>query len=77
MPYHHLRTAKANAVVAEITAAGGNAIVFGGDITAKDYPRDLIKKTIDTYGILNHLCLVAGFTADKVTQLSFLWVSTA
>jgi 3-oxoacyl-[acyl-carrier protein] reductase len=60
------RLEKANSVVAEIQAAGGDAIVFGGDITAQDYPKDLIKKTIDTYGKLNHLCLVAGFTADKV-----------
>ncbi|KAF8330346.1 short-chain dehydrogenase/reductase SDR [Cantharellus anzutake] len=57
---------KAEAVVEEIRAAGGDAIAVGGDVSAEDFPDRIIKATIDKYGKLNHLINNAGFTFDKM-----------
>ncbi|SCV73098.1 BQ2448_7023 [Microbotryum intermedium] len=57
---------KAQIVVDEIKASGGDAIAVGGDVTADDFPKRLIKATIDAYGKINHIVNNAGFTFDKM-----------
>ncbi|SCZ99857.1 BZ3501_MvSof-1269-A2-R1_Chr12-3g03547 [Microbotryum saponariae] len=59
-------TEKAQTVVDEIKASGGDAIAVGGDVTADDSPKRLIKATIDAYGKINHIVNNAGFTFDKM-----------
>jgi len=57
---------KAQAVVDEIKAAGGDALAVGGDVGAEDFPERILKATIDKYGKLNHIVNNAGFTYDKM-----------
>ncbi|KZS90243.1 short-chain dehydrogenase/reductase SDR [Sistotremastrum niveocremeum HHB9708] len=57
---------KAQIVVDEIKAAGGEAIAVGGDVGAEDFPEKIVKATIDKYGKINHLVNNAGFTYDKM-----------
>ncbi|SGY15106.1 BQ5605_C013g07248 [Microbotryum silenes-dioicae] len=57
---------KAQIVVDEIKASGGDAIAVGGDVTADDFPKRLITATIDAYGKINHIVNNAGFTFDKM-----------
>jgi len=57
---------KAEIVVQEIKAAGGDAIAVGGDVGAEDFPDRIIKATLDKYGKLNHIVNNAGFTYDKM-----------
>jgi len=57
---------KAQVVVDEIKAAGGDAIAVGGDVGAEDFPERVLKATIDAYGKLNHIVNNAGFTYDKM-----------
>jgi len=54
----------AEAVVAEIKAAGGEAIAVAGDVTNPDFPNELMKKTMDAFGKLNILVNNAGYTWD-------------
>ncbi|BGP03249.1 hypothetical protein NBRC10513v2_006977 [Rhodotorula toruloides] len=61
-----LDEAKANAVVDEIKKAGGQAIGVGGDVTAPEYPKKLVKATIEAFGDINVLVNMAGFTADRM-----------
>ncbi|GAA5942255.1 hypothetical protein JCM1841_003102 [Sporobolomyces salmonicolor] len=61
-----LDAGKAQAVVDEIKKAGGQAIAVGGDVTADDYPKKLVKATIDAFGDIHILINNAGFTADKM-----------
>ncbi|CEQ41772.1 SPOSA6832_03543 [Sporobolomyces salmonicolor] len=61
-----LDAGKAQAVVDEIKKAGGQAIAVGGDVTAEDYPKKLVKATIDAFGDIHILINNAGFTADKM-----------
>ena len=58
----------ANAVVAEIKQAGGEAIAMPGDVTAPDFPEELMKTAVDTYGKINVLVNNAGFTWDGMTH---------
>jgi len=57
---------KAQIVVDEINAAGGDSIAVGGDVGADDFPERILKATIDKYGKLNHIVNNAGFTFDKM-----------
>jgi len=57
---------KATAVANEIKAAGGDAIVVAGDVTAEDFPKRVIDATVKEYGKINHIVNNAGFTADKM-----------
>ncbi|KAH8101420.1 short-chain dehydrogenase/reductase SDR [Cristinia sonorae] len=57
---------KAEAVVDEITAAGGDAIAVGGDVGADDFPQRILDATIKKYGKLNHIVNNAGFTFDRM-----------
>ncbi|PAV21615.1 short-chain dehydrogenase reductase SDR [Pyrrhoderma noxium] len=61
-----LDESKAQKVVEEINAAGGDAIAVGGDVGADDFPQRILKATIDKYGKVNHIVNNAGFTYDKM-----------
>jgi 3-oxoacyl-[acyl-carrier protein] reductase len=52
------------AVVNEIQAAGGEATACPGDVTNPQFPDQLLKTAVDTYGKLNVLVNNAGFTWD-------------
>jgi 3-oxoacyl-[acyl-carrier protein] reductase len=70
-----LDQAPAAAVVAEIKAAGGEALAVPGDVTDPAYPDALLKTTVETYGKLNILVNNAGYTWDgmlhKMTDKQF------
>ncbi|KAI0318014.1 short-chain dehydrogenase/reductase SDR [Amylostereum chailletii] len=57
---------KAQLVVDEITAAGGDALAVGGDVGADDFPKRILDATIKKYGKLNHIVNNAGFTYDRM-----------
>lgn len=46
---------KAQKVVEEIKAAGGQAIAVGGDVTAEDFPKKLIGATVEAFGDIHHI----------------------
>lgn len=46
---------KAQLVVEEIKAFGGDAIAVGGDVGADDFPKKVLDATITKYGKLNHI----------------------
>lgn len=54
------------AVVADITQAGGTAVAVAGDITDPAFPDSLVKAAVDTFGALNILVNNAGYTWDGV-----------
>ncbi len=54
----------ADEVVAEIKAAGGEAIALAGDVTAEDFPAKLMETAVSTYGKINVLVNNAGYTWD-------------
>lgn len=56
----------AEQVVAEIKAAGGDAVVNGNDISSWEGARDLVQQAIDTFGGLDVLVNNAGFLRDKM-----------
>ena len=56
----------AEQVVAEIKAAGGEAVVNGNDISSWDGAKELIQQAIDTFGGLDVLVNNAGFLRDKM-----------
>ncbi|KAF9491587.1 short-chain dehydrogenase/reductase SDR [Pleurotus eryngii] len=55
-----------DAVVAEIKAAGGDAIGIAGDVGADDFPKKIVDATIAKYGKINHIVNNAGFTYDRM-----------
>jgi NAD(P)-dependent dehydrogenase (short-subunit alcohol dehydrogenase family) len=56
----------AEQVVAEITAAGGEAVVNGDDVASWDGAANLVKTAIDNFGGLDVLVNNAGFLRDKM-----------
>ncbi|MGI9587681.1 MAG: SDR family oxidoreductase [Dietzia maris] len=56
----------AEQVVAEIKAAGGDAVVNGNDISSWEGARELVQQAIDTFGGLDVLVNNAGFLRDKM-----------
>ncbi|MEJ2485168.1 MAG: SDR family oxidoreductase [Anaerolineales bacterium] len=58
----------ANAVVAEIEQAGGVAIAVPGDVTAPDFPEELLKAAVEAYGKINILVNNAGYTWDGMSH---------
>lgn len=56
----------AEQVVAEIKAAGGEAVVNGNDISSWDGAKQLVQQAIDTFGGLDVLVNNAGFLRDKM-----------
>ncbi|MBI1318011.1 MAG: SDR family oxidoreductase [Candidatus Hydrogenedens sp.] len=55
-------------VAAEIRASGGDAISVPGDLTAPEFPRELVENTIEKYGQLNVLVNNAGYTWDGMAH---------
>jgi len=58
----------ANAVVAEIEQVGGEAIAVPGDVTAPDFPEELLKAAVEAYGKINILVNNAGYTWDGMSH---------
>jgi 3-oxoacyl-[acyl-carrier protein] reductase len=58
----------ADAVVAEIVAAGGEAVACAGSVTAPGFAERFVKTAIDTYGDLHIIINNAGYTWDAVIQ---------
>lgn len=56
----------AEQVVAEIAAAGGEAVVNGNDVSSWEGARELVQQAIDTFGGLDVLVNNAGFLRDKM-----------
>ncbi len=56
----------AEETVADILAAGGEAIAVVGSVTRAGFPEQLMQKTMDTYGKINILVNNAGYTWDGV-----------
>jgi len=57
---------KAQNVVNEIKAEGGDAFPIAGDIMKADFPQKLVEESIKKYGKLNVIVNNAGFTYDGV-----------
>lgn len=57
---------RVNAVVDEITSAGGEAIPFIGDIADMDVAQALIGKTLDTYNELDILVCAQGILRERM-----------
>jgi 3-oxoacyl-[acyl-carrier protein] reductase len=56
------------AVVAEIKAAGGEAVGFPGSVTVPEFGEMVIAKAIDTYKSIDIIVNNAGYTWDNVIQ---------
>ncbi|MEV0318489.1 SDR family oxidoreductase [Streptomyces sp. NPDC050658] len=56
----------AHDVVAEIRAAGGEAVAHGGDIATSEGAASLVAAAVDTYGGLDTLVNNAGFLRDRM-----------
>ncbi len=58
----------ADAVVAEIVGAGGEAVACAGSVTEPGFAERFVKTAIDTYGDLHIIINNAGYTWDAVIQ---------
>ena len=56
------------AVVAEIRAAGGEAVAFPGSVTAPEFAEHFIQKAVQTYKSVDIIINNAGYTWDNVIQ---------
>ncbi|MGD9934581.1 MAG: 3-oxoacyl-[acyl-carrier-protein] reductase [Dehalococcoidia bacterium] len=56
----------AEAVVAEITSAGGEAVLVQGDVAVADDATRIVKATVDAFGGLDILVNNAGITRDSL-----------
>ncbi|RMI35336.1 SDR family NAD(P)-dependent oxidoreductase [Nocardia stercoris] len=63
-----LDPATADAVVAEITAAGGTAVPCAGDVTADGFADRFVGAAVDNFGGLDIIVNNAGYTWDGVVQ---------
>ena len=63
-----LDEAPALEVVAEIKAAGGDAIAYPGSVTADGFAEGFVKCAIDKWGRLDIIINNAGYTWDNVIQ---------
>jgi NAD(P)-dependent dehydrogenase (short-subunit alcohol dehydrogenase family) len=61
-----LATSPGAELVAEITAAGGEAIVSGANVADHAEARDLVESTIENYGRLDIIANVAGILRDRM-----------
>ena len=61
-----INTEAAQAVVDEITAAGGKAVVNSSDITNYDDSLNAVKQAIDGFGDLNIVLNNAGINRDRM-----------
>ncbi|ACL05598.1 MULTISPECIES: SDR family NAD(P)-dependent oxidoreductase [Desulfatibacillum] len=60
--------APAEETVAEIKAAGGEAIAYAGDATADDFAEGIVKAAVDAWGGLHIIVNNAGYTWDGVVH---------
>jgi 3-oxoacyl-[acyl-carrier protein] reductase len=58
----------ANETVADILAAGGQAVACIGSVTDADFGERFVKTAVDTYGGLDIIINNAGYTWDNVIQ---------
>ncbi|UVE16009.1 SDR family NAD(P)-dependent oxidoreductase [Pseudomonas sp. LS44] len=63
-----LDAAPAEEVVAEIRAAGGEAVACVGSVTAVDFADRFIKTAVDSFGGIDIIVNNAGYTWDSVIQ---------
>ncbi|MBD9629978.1 SDR family NAD(P)-dependent oxidoreductase [Pseudomonas sp. PDM19] len=63
-----LDAAPAEEVVAEIRAAGGEAVACVGSVTAVDFADRFVKTAVDNYGGIDIIVNNAGYTWDNVIQ---------
>lgn len=63
---YHSNQAAAEAVVAEITAAGGEAFAVAGDVSLADAAANMVKAVTERYGSLEILVNNAGITRDNL-----------
>ncbi|MGO4761704.1 SDR family NAD(P)-dependent oxidoreductase [Cupriavidus sp. 2KB_3] len=63
-----LDAAPASEVVAEIRAAGGQALAFPCNVTAPDFGDRLVKATLEAFGGIDIIVNNAGYTWDNVIQ---------
>jgi len=58
----------AEETVHAITARGGQAVAFAGDVTAAGFPEQLMQEAVDRFGRLNVLVNNAGYTWDEMAH---------
>ncbi|CAN5276006.1 3-oxoacyl-ACP reductase FabG [soil metagenome] len=58
----------AEAVVAEIEAAGGKAVACVGNVTAEDFGQRFVKTALEAFGDLHIIVNNAGYTRDGLIQ---------
>jgi 3-oxoacyl-[acyl-carrier protein] reductase len=63
-----LDAAPANDVIAEIKAAGGEAIAYVGSVTGAGFAEGFVKSALDTWGQLDIIVNNAGYTWDSMIQ---------
>ncbi|TDF80752.1 SDR family NAD(P)-dependent oxidoreductase [Pseudomonas sp. H9] len=63
-----LDAAPAEEVVAQIRAAGGEAVACVGSVTAADFAERFVKTAVDSYGGIDIIVNNAGYTWDNVIQ---------
>lgn len=63
-----LDAAPAEAVVQEITAAGGKAVACVGSVTEADFGNRFVRTALDSFGRLDIIVNNAGYTWDNVIQ---------
>nr|WP_294974832.1 SDR family NAD(P)-dependent oxidoreductase [uncultured Pseudomonas sp.] len=63
-----LDAAPAEEVVAEIVAAGGQAVACVGSVTAVDFAERFVKTAVDNFGGIDIIINNAGYTWDNVIQ---------
>ncbi|MFV3308173.1 SDR family NAD(P)-dependent oxidoreductase [Pseudomonas sp. NY15181] len=63
-----LDAAPAEEVVAEIRAAGGEAVACIGSVTAVDFAERFVKTAVENYGGIDIIVNNAGYTWDNVIQ---------
>jgi 3-oxoacyl-[acyl-carrier protein] reductase len=56
------------ALAAETAAELGNAVAFGGDLTAEGVPEALVRTAVDSFGRLDMVVNNAGFTWDGMAH---------
>ena len=56
----------ANAVVAEITAAGGNAVAVADSVTTMEGGARIVQSAVDTYGTIDGVVCVAGILRERM-----------
>lgn len=63
-----LNAEPAEEVVAEIKRSGGEALAAAGSVTDPDFPAQLMRRTVETYGKINVLVNNAGYTWDGMVH---------